>query len=92
MSVVAVAAAGLLDGVNPCAFTTLIFLLASLALAGRGRREVLAIGAFFSLAVFLTYLAIGLGFFAALRAAAVVPLSRESCDGCSSPCSSPSRA
>ena len=74
LSALAVAAAGLLDGVNPCAFTTLIFLLASLALAGRGRREVLAIGAFFSLSVFLTYLAIGLGFFAALRAAAVVPL------------------
>ncbi len=74
LSVLAVVAAGLLDGVNPCAFTTLIFLLASLALAGRGRREVLVIGAFFSLSVFLTYLAIGLGFFAALRAAAVVPL------------------
>jgi len=74
LSVFAVVAAGLLDGVNPCAFTTLIFLLASLALAGRGRREVLVIGAFFSLSVFLTYLAIGLGFFAALRAAAVVPL------------------
>lgn len=74
LSVFAVVAAGLLDGINPCAFTTLIFLLASLALAGRGRREVLVIGAFFSLSVFLTYLAIGLGFFAALRAAAVVPL------------------
>jgi hypothetical protein len=74
LSVFAVIAAGLLDGINPCAFTTLIFLLASLALAGRGRREVLVIGAFFSLSVFLTYLAIGLGFFAALRAAAVVPL------------------
>jgi cytochrome c biogenesis protein CcdA len=35
---------------------------------------VLVIGALFSLAVFLTYLAIGFGFFAALRAASVVPL------------------
>ena len=61
---------GLLDGVNPCAFTTLIFLLASLALAGRGRRDVLVIGLLFSFSVFLTYLAVGLGFFAALRAAA----------------------
>jgi cytochrome c biogenesis protein CcdA len=63
-------AGGLVDGVNPCAFTTLIFLLASLALAGRGRREVFILGLLFSLAVFLTYFAIGLGFFAALRAAA----------------------
>jgi len=72
LSVLPVIAAGLVDGINPCAFTTLIFLLASLALAGRGRREVLVIGALFSLAVFLTYLGIGYGFFAALRAAAAV--------------------
>ncbi len=69
-----VLAGGLLDGVNPCAFTTLIFLLASLALAGRGRREVLLIGALFSLSVFLTYLGIGLGFFAVLRAATGFPV------------------
>jgi cytochrome c biogenesis protein CcdA len=67
-------AAGLIDGVNPCAFTTLIFLLASLALAGRGRREVLVIGALFSLGVFLTYLGIGFGLFEALRAASAVAL------------------
>ncbi|HYW83304.1 MAG TPA: DUF1573 domain-containing protein, partial [Spirochaetia bacterium] len=36
LAVLPVVAAGLLDGLNPCAFTTLIFLLASLALAGRG--------------------------------------------------------
>jgi cytochrome c biogenesis protein CcdA len=73
-AVVPVLLAGLADGINPCAFTTLIFLLASLALAGRGRREVLLIGALFSLAVFLTYLGIGLGFFAALRAAGAAPV------------------
>jgi cytochrome c biogenesis protein CcdA len=72
--VLTVVAGGLIDGINPCAFTTLIFLLASLALAGRGRREVLVIGALFSLAVFLSYFLIGLGFFAALRAATAVPL------------------
>jgi cytochrome c biogenesis protein CcdA len=74
LAVFPVMAAGLLDGINPCAFTTLIFLLASLALAGRGRREVLVIGLMFSLAVFLTYLGIGLGLFAALRAASAVAL------------------
>ncbi|HVO39924.1 MAG TPA: DUF1573 domain-containing protein [Spirochaetia bacterium] len=72
LAVLPVIAAGLVDGVNPCAFTTLIFLLASLALAGRGRREVLVIGALFSLAVFLTYLGIGYGLFTALRAATAV--------------------
>jgi cytochrome c biogenesis protein CcdA len=74
LSALPVMAAGLVDGINPCAFTTLIFLLASLALAGRGRREVLAIGAFFTLGVFLTYLGIGFGLFAALRAAQAVAL------------------
>jgi cytochrome c biogenesis protein CcdA len=69
-----IAAAGLIDGVNPCAFTTLIFLLASLALAGRGRREVLLIGALFTMAVFLTYLGIGYGLFAVLRAASAVSI------------------
>lgn len=74
ISILAVAAAGLADGINPCAFTTLLFLLSSLALAGKGRREVLAIGLVFSLGVFLTYLGAGLGLFAALRAASSVAL------------------
>jgi cytochrome c biogenesis protein CcdA len=74
VSVLAVVAAGLVDGVNPCAFTTILFLMSSLALAGRGRREVLAVGLLFSLAVFLTYLGAGFGLFAALRAAGSVAL------------------
>ncbi len=74
LSVLAVAAAGLLDGINPCAFTTLVFLVAALAVAGRGRREVLVIGALFTVSVFLTYLAVGFGLFSALRAASAVPL------------------
>jgi len=74
LAILPVMAAGLIDGINPCAFTTLIFLLASLALAGRGRREVLVIGALFTLSVFLTYLGVGLGLFAAIRAASAVSL------------------
>ena len=66
--------AGLLDGINPCAFTTLIFLLAALALAGRSRREILMLGLFFTLSVFVTYFLIGLGFFQAVRAASVFPV------------------
>ena len=72
LALVPVLVAGLIDGINPCAFTTLIFLLASLALAGRGRSEVLVIGALFSLSVFLCYFLIGLGFFAALRALSAI--------------------
>jgi hypothetical protein len=74
LALLPVLAGGLLDGINPCAFTTLIFLLASLALAGRGRREVLLLGGAFTLAVFVTYFAVGLGLLVALRAAVAFPV------------------
>jgi len=54
--------AGLLDGVNPCAFATIIFLISYLAIRKRERHELLATGAAFSLGVFFTYLGVGLGF------------------------------
>ncbi len=60
-SIPAVATAGLLDGINPCAFTTIIFFISYLALVGRGKRDILFVGVAFTLAVFLTYLAMGLG-------------------------------
>jgi cytochrome c biogenesis protein CcdA len=66
--------AGLLDGVNPCAFTTLIFLIAALAVAGRSRREIFILGLFFTLSVFVTYFFIGFGFFQAIRAASSFPI------------------
>ena len=53
--------AGLLDGVNPCAFATLIFLLSYLQLTRRAPREILAVGAAFVLGVFLAYFVLGLG-------------------------------
>ncbi|HEX8297092.1 MAG TPA: hypothetical protein VF593_12380, partial [Chthoniobacteraceae bacterium] len=56
-----VAAAGLLDGINPCAFATIIFLLSYLQIARRSPPEILAVGAAFIAAVFLTYFAVGLG-------------------------------
>ena len=51
---------GLFDGINPCAFATIIFFLSYLQIARRTPREMLAVGAAFILAVFLAYLAIGL--------------------------------
>lgn len=71
-----VVAAGLVDGVNPCAFTTLVFFVSYLSMTGRGRRQVLAAGVAFTLGVFLTYLVIGLGLYRAL--AAVPALSTAS--------------
>jgi cytochrome c biogenesis protein CcdA len=61
-----VAFAGLVDGLNPCAFATLCFFVSYLALSGREGGEVLATGAAFTLGVFLAYLAVGLGFYQVL--------------------------
>ena len=69
IAILPVIAAGLLDGINPCAFTTLIFLLSALSVAGRSRRETLVIGLFFTATVFVTYYLIGLGFFKIIRIA-----------------------
>jgi hypothetical protein len=59
----AVASAGLIDGINPCAFTVIIFFISFLALQGYKKRELIVTGIFYILAVFITYLLIGLGFF-----------------------------
>lgn len=53
--------AGLVDGVNPCAFTTMIFFVSYLALLGREKRDILLVGLTFTIAVFVTYLALGMG-------------------------------
>jgi len=58
--------AGLVDGLNPCAFATLVFFISYLTLSGRKGREVLAVGAAFTLGVFLAYLMVGLGFYKVL--------------------------
>jgi cytochrome c biogenesis protein CcdA len=58
--------AGLIDGINPCAFTAIIFFISFLALQGYGKRQVLAIGLSFILAVFVIYVLIGLGLFSFL--------------------------
>ncbi len=74
LALLPILAAGLLDGINPCAFTTLVFLLSALALAGRSRPQILWIGACFTAAVFLTYLAIGAGLLQGVRLAGSFPV------------------
>jgi len=54
---------GLVDGLNPCAFATLAFFISYLTLSGRKGREILTVGAAFTLGVFLAYLTVGLGFY-----------------------------
>jgi cytochrome c biogenesis protein CcdA len=56
-----VAAAGLLDGINPCSFAVLVFFISYLAFTGRRRWEILAVGVAYTLADFLVYFLIGVG-------------------------------
>jgi cytochrome c biogenesis protein CcdA len=53
--------AGLVDGVNPCAFATILFLLSYLAWLGRSRWDILLAGLFFALGIFAPYYLIGAG-------------------------------
>ncbi len=56
-----VASAGFWDGINPCAFVTLVFFISVLANLRKSKRDIVIVGLMFSLAVFLTYLLLGLG-------------------------------
>ena len=67
----AVAIVGLLDGINPCAFTTIVFLLSMLAHLGKTRRQLVMVGIGFTLAVFLTYFLLGLGILVAIKSFSV---------------------
>ncbi|MCK5399824.1 hypothetical protein KAJ26_07335, partial [bacterium] len=63
----AVIIGGLIDGVNPCAFTTILFFISFLTLIKRTKKEVLITGISFCTAIFLSYLLIGIGLVAVLR-------------------------
>lgn len=64
----AVAAAGLADGVNPCALAALVFLLSLLSVSGRSSGEILATGLLFAVGVFIAYFGVGFGIFRGLQA------------------------
>jgi len=62
-SLLAITGAGLIDGINPCAFTVIVFFMSFLAVQGYSKKQLFAIGISFIFAVFLTYLLIGAGAF-----------------------------
>ncbi len=63
ISILPVLYAGLMDGVNPCAFATIIFLISYLSYLKKTKKIILITGIFYTTAVFITYLLIGMGFF-----------------------------
>ncbi len=62
--------AGLVDGLNPCAFAVILFLVSLLYVARRPRGEIGRMGGLYVYAVFLAYLLIGLGLIRAISLSA----------------------
>jgi len=54
------------DGLNPCAFATIIFFVSYLTLSGKKGKQILLTGASFTVGVFVAYLIVGLGFYKVL--------------------------
>ncbi|MFP4562117.1 MAG: cytochrome c biogenesis CcdA family protein [Spirochaetia bacterium] len=67
LSFLPVFSAGLIDGVNPCAFATLLFFISFLSLRGRSRKQTALFGLVFAAGIFIAYFFIGLGLFNLLR-------------------------
>lgn len=65
--IVPVFLAGLIDGVNPCAFATLVFFISFLSIQGRTRREILITGILFTFSVFTAYFFLGFGLLNTIR-------------------------
>ncbi len=55
LGVFTIISAGFIDGINPCAFTTIILFISYLVVTKRKKREIIYVGLAFSTAVFLTY-------------------------------------
>lgn len=68
LTVLAVVAAGIVDGFNPCSFAIMISLAGILAIGGRRRRARVLGGLSFCFGSFVTYMLMGLGLMQALRA------------------------
>ncbi len=55
--------AGLIDGVNPCAFVTLIFFISYLTIRQESKKDILLVGISFTTGIFVTYLLMGMGLY-----------------------------
>ena len=63
MTSLVIVSAGLIDGINPCAFGTIIFLITYLSINKFKKRQILFSGLAFSLGVFTLYLLMGIGIY-----------------------------
>jgi thiol-disulfide isomerase/thioredoxin len=63
--------AGFIDGINPCAFTVIIFFMSFLTSQGYTRKKIIVSGLSFIGASFITYTLIGAGFFGGFHSLAM---------------------
>ncbi len=66
--------AGLIDGLNPCAFATIVFLVSYLSFLGKKNKEILTYGIIFTLGVFIAYIIAGMGLMAGFRQLSGFPM------------------
>jgi cytochrome c biogenesis protein CcdA len=59
--------AGLIDGINPCAFAVLIFMLTFLIEVSSTKKRMIKAGAIYIVAVYITYFLAGLGLLSAIQ-------------------------
>ena len=59
------------DSINPCAFAVMLLLLSTIFSKSKSKKKTIAAGLLFSLAIFLSYLLIGMGFYKVLGYAGV---------------------
>jgi hypothetical protein len=74
LGIFAILAAGLIEGLNPCAFATLIFFISYLTMVGRKRKEIFWVGMGFAGTGFFTHLLLGLGLLSFVQRFSFLPL------------------
>jgi len=73
LGMITVVGAGLIDGINLCAFATIIIFVLYLTFTGYKRREILKVGIIFALAIFTAYFLIGVGLLEFVQRAKFLP-------------------
>ena len=74
LGILAILTAGLIEGLNPCAFATLIFFISYLTMVGRKRKEIFWVGMGFTGTGFVTHLLLGLGILNFIQHLSFLPL------------------
>jgi cytochrome c biogenesis protein CcdA len=77
LAVLPVFFAGLVDGINPCAFATMLFFISWITMRGASMRRTVSAGAGFIAGVFAAYFLIGAGLFTLFEAADSLSLLRQ---------------